>query len=1248
MTSSQRRASAENGGSTYPCPACGAVADEVGECPGCGRPPDPDAAEVVRLNATITRLRTEVENARHALELARAQLEAVELRRNAIATRVRTRLYGERAAAAAKRPRLRPPVAPPVGAPPVATPVGAPPPVAPPVGGPPLVAPSAGEPPVASVSAPETSQRTIQIVLFVLGGLLLGSAAIVFTAVAWARFGVAGRAAILATITGLVLATPPLAAWRRLVGAAETFAALGLLLVALDGYAVWYVNLAGLANHVSPTAFAAGVLAVTAAVSLGYANLPLGGAPGIRVAAPRFCAMVAAQPVPPLLAVWLGADLSGWALVLAGLAAGDAAAAWSARRRGPTRAGRRAVAWVATCCSLLAAAVTAAVPLVTANGFTDVATAAAVVALVVVVMVGVAFASESRPSLDLAAAMAVVVLAAAGVRVVDAAVPGNLPVVAGGVALLAAVITAALPRRVGHGPRSGAYVVVGVVGLPAALVTLVGGAIVAGTGLPVWRDMAGAAPRPFTWHLPVVVVLVGGALGTLLGRPAWRALGIAVAVSLTLAIPSGISHPWWLPSAIDGTVAAAFAIFAVMARRRWQAAILGTLAVALAGHAFVVGLAVPAGTRAVTLGLLIVAIAIAGFGGTARSASRGAASAIPAAVGAGAVVAGVLMTPVLAASVARLAAGERRILVQWLGNPTWSQAAAVVGLAMATAALAIGFTRRTRLAWLTASARSWYLLAGSVAVAVAGLGIAVAAALAGPFTLIAAVVVLCDVIVGLVVLNQANVRERNIAIVAGVAPATLVAAGAVISVLSAAITVFVAPYGWLGAVWTGGPAGVGIAPGEPWREVSHNTALAIGVLTLAVLAAAVFRRVERAGLVRDKIDEEIDEDVDEGFWDVATAARWGAAPLALTAMAGCVAFGAPWPTLAAVSLAIGVACWIASARTRSESTLTGWDALAAATAGPGLAGSLATSTTTIVALGVTIVVGVGVGVAGRRSAARTSGWVTAATALGLVAVSAAMASGVSLWWSGYWLLLAAFVTLAASALLTSARSRWVASYRVHGWSVEVTAHAMAAVALTLTVGSARHAAGVCTAWGLALGLRALYPRPPATGARVRVIAATGCELLGYWLLLVSSDVSVVEAYTLPAAAIALAGGWVAIGAQPALHSWMAYGPGLLAGVLPSLAPLMVSEGAPARRLGLGAASVALVLVGSMARRQAPVIVGGGVLVAVAFHETVVYWDTLPRWVPLAVGGLVLVTMAVTYERRRRDLARLRESVGGMR
>ena len=39
---------------------------------------------------------------------------------------------------------------------------------------------------------------------------------------------------------------------------------------------------------------------------------------------------------------------------------------------------------------------------------------------------------------------------------------------------------------------------------------------------------------------------------------------------------------------------------------------------------------------------------------------------------------------------------------------------------------------------------------------------------------------------------------------------------------------------------------------------------------------------------------------------------------------------------------------------------------------------------------------------------------------------------------------------------------------------------------------------------------------------------------------------------------------------------------------------------------------------------------------------------LPRWVPIAVIGLVLLAVGATYEARLRDLGRLRTALGRMR
>ena len=113
-------------------------------------------------------------------------------------------------------------------------------------------------------------------------------------------------------------------------------------------------------------------------------------------------------------------------------------------------------------------------------------------------------------------------------------------------------------------------------------------------------------------------------------------------------------------------------------------------------------------------------------------------------------------------------------------------------------------------------------------------------------------------------------------------------------------------------------------------------------------------------------------------------------------------------------------------------------------------------------------------------------------------------------------------------------------------------------------------------------------------------------------------------------------------------AWGMKRPALLAATAPTLATILVTDGALVRRLALGVGAVLVVVVGAGRRMQAPIVVGGATLALLALHEMVVLWQFVPRWIPLAVGGLVLVGLAMTYERRRRDMARLRAAVGGMR
>ncbi|MET8910685.1 hypothetical protein ABZW14_23480, partial [Micromonospora sp. NPDC004551] len=280
----------------YPCPGCGAPADLASGCPGCGRPPYPPAAEVVRLDREIAGLTPRVEAARVAYQELADRLSTARQRRAELAARIRLEIPAPRPVAPMSRP-VAP--APPVRPQPAAVPV--------------------------RPGGAETSTRAVQSLLFVLGGLLLGTAAVVFTAVAWAAFGVAGRALILLAVTALALAAPLVARARGLRGTAETVAAVGLLLVLLDGYAAWSVDLFGVAGWPG-SRYAALVGGVGAAVAAGYARLS-------RLTVPWFAALLTAQPVLPLAAAAAEPSAAGWALVLTALALGDLVVVVALRNR---------------------------------------------------------------------------------------------------------------------------------------------------------------------------------------------------------------------------------------------------------------------------------------------------------------------------------------------------------------------------------------------------------------------------------------------------------------------------------------------------------------------------------------------------------------------------------------------------------------------------------------------------------------------------------------------------------------------------------------------------------------------------------------------------------------------------------------------------------------------------------------------------------------------------------------------------
>jgi len=184
---------------------------------------------------------------------------------------------------------------------------------------------------------------------------------------------------------------------------------------------------------------------------------------------------------------------------------------------------------------------------------------------------------------------------------------------------------------------------------------------------------------------------------------------------------------------------------------------------------------------------------------------------------------------------------------------------------------------------------------------------------------------------------------------------------------------------------------------------------------------------------------------------------------------------------------------------------------------------------------------------------------------------------------------------------------------------------------------------------LAVALTAAFPALLLAGVRRQAApqpthdgylwTAAATALAAAWAWLSVANVTLLEAYTLPAAAIALAAGRVTRRHRPHPSSWLTLGPGLAVALLPSLGVTVGGAGGAARPLLLTGAALLVVLAGARARLQAPLVLGGVTLLALGLDALAPVAAQLPRWVTIGAAGLLLLWLGATAERR---LARLRE------
>ncbi|HEX5741489.1 MAG TPA: hypothetical protein VFY17_08060, partial [Pilimelia sp.] len=751
-----------------------------------------------------------------------------------------------------------------------------------------------------------------------LGGLLLGAAAVAFTAVAWVTYGVTVRAAILAAGTALALAAAPPLRRRGLPGTAETCTALGVLLLLLDGYAARSVDLFGL-RDVGAAGYAAAVCAGTAALSWAYAR-------AVDVAAGRYAAWLVAQPVALLVAGAAGAAAAGYALALAVQAWGNAALLGRARR-----AGLRVLAGIGLVAAAAGAALVGVAATLLTAGVVPAAGAAAGAALAAAAACYGAYRLPGARVRDLGDAAAVAGTGTALAAWCATAWPSGRLLAVPAVALVYASAHLALRHRlVPRARRSTQYAVAAGVAVGAVPVL----ATSAGAALDAIGRGAGTAAPPWGWLPLVALGLTGAAVRLLAAAGPLRAVldphrRDAAVVAAAVAAPlvgAALALPGWGVALLAAAVAALAAPAAALAARGSSAALRAATAGFLGAYALLLPVARPAVLAGVASLLLAGALAAAVRADPGSPAHR--------VVGGLAAAAAVLLTPL--ALVQALAAA---------GVPAWWQAraylAALAGLVAATWWL--GRRRRAYRGYAAAPV----LLLSALLPLWAGAG-----STREPLALYAGLALLAVS----AVVHLARARPGAAALAALLPALTwLVACGPALA------NVVLLPLAWLTDIWSGRPAGVGLSPVPTFRV---SPAVPGGVL-LAFAAVALVRArprgrrtalwvcaagaVAAAPLLSAGLEAPWPAtpavSLVLGLGALAAAARYGAAaaarpvaaaavglPLALAGLAGTL------PTARSTLAGLGLVCLVATGVAATARLLGARMAAAAAATAAGLTG----------------------------------------------------------------------------------------------------------------------------------------------------------------------------------------------------------------------------------------------------------------------------------------------------------------------
>lgn len=1213
---------------TTRCPACFSRLAST-RCDVCGLDVGvPAAAELFRLSSDLY----DGERARQAFI---GRMRAEQAARGAVAG-AQADAAGPASIAVAAGPSIPvTAVASPAPVPPLATPP------APAESALPAVTPQAPAPsvaaPTAAPASPARRRSGVQVLLLTLGVVLISVAAVVFLFVAYLVANLEVRSVIIAAASVLVLGVAWLLRARGLPGTAEGVAAVAVVLLLLD---VWIVRANALfgSDALEASAYAGIALAAVTALLAGTRAASRIRVPGFAAAAlAPVSAFLLAYAVDPDTAT--GAWLGGLAIVVLG------AVAVALLPRSPERIIQCAAGLAGAAVALVTAA-WALPELAWGETWAFLAVGAACIVFVIATLTARAPVARSWAiAAGVGAGAAAALALAVGVteELSEAVATWLAPATAGAVAAVFATLTRG-PAAI-RGAARAALVAASAVAAVSSIWGLFLGCATFferfQASTPPWQvghrsvirwtsgtDFdAGAILVPFILAAGSLVVLL------LIGA-ARRMLAIPVAAFLVGAIIGATFVPGVaLPVAILAAVGVGALVFAAFRRRVGDPALLAVLATlgpAAAAFAWWVGWSNeevwPWATAAV------VATALAGRVLAPRVWPA------PAAVSMGA--AHLVLAVLLVATTSYfmpdwLAASDVELTGAWGSGWFWLGTTAAVLLGAVVLLPGLRVVDRTTLMATTLSAA----LAGAFATAlfgVAELGWLPASIIAVVATVGVRVVAsgfLRSLLAATGPVMLALALERVLTTIPGAPPSVL---GAAAGVLAAAV---LAPL---------------VLPADRGARVAWRVSVGFaGVVSLLAVASAGDQAwllllllapvpIVLAALDGDPIGGA--SDTRHLSWlslALTVAAVW--TRLAGDGVDDLEAYSLP--LAAALAIAAGLVTWRRPADAAAPAS--GRTALFAAAAGVAVLPSVGSSTDSDLRTLVLMAAGAVVGLAASflpdhargvpvRLLGVATGWV-ALTGAAVVRGSATAVGEVGRLPVEFWPLLALLAGAVLAVIWARAASRpEIVGEVMLGASVVATSIPTVLAILsddrpTLRAAVLFPAIAVVHVAGVATRAR------PFAGP-VLAAATLGVLLAGGLVVLVSGDVDPFDLVTVPAGVALIGAGAIRMARSPELGSWPALGPGLAVLLVPPLLADFIDSDLW-RLIALGVVASAAVVVGAVRRLQAPLLLGGGVLLV---HAIAQLWPWISAayeavwwWLWLGIAGVILIALAATYERQLR-------------